>query len=244
MKTKYSLLFSCLSCLSLFTFPLSADSMEEDFANESYQEHVSVETRPMDQSKREQMQKTQEEQCVEQKSAQCNKPSKLKHSEKNARFFNSYQPKTIHWLTNTSYSGTQLELEDGSYWKIPSDVFSTYNWKIGDPLVVTPNRSWFSHYKYYLVNQITGGYVPADIYVGPGLSNPYRHWIIAIDYALGHIFLENGTAWAISGNDGFVASDWMINDSVIIGANDSWFSGYDSILINVQMNNYVRAYQY
>ncbi|MCX6989461.1 MAG: hypothetical protein NTX49_00090, partial [Chlamydiae bacterium] len=72
----------------------------------------------------------------------------------------------------------------------------------------------------------------------------YTHWIIGMDYTSGHVYLENGSTWTISTNDLFIFNDWAINDTIILGSNDSWFSSYDSLLINVNMNNYVRARKY
>ena len=82
------------------------------------------------------------------------------------------------------------------------------------------------------------------ILFNPIAFGPYTHWIIGMDFRSGHVYLENGTTWTISSNDLFIFNEWAINDTIILGSNDSWFSNYDSLLINVNMNNFVRARNY
>ena len=115
---------------------------------------------------------------------------------------------------------------------------------MGDPIAITPNHSFLSEYNYYVVNKATGSYVAADLILGPIAFGSYTHWIIGMDYTSGHVYLENGSTWTISSNDLFIFNDWAINDTIILGSNDSWFSCYDNLLINVNMNNYVRARKY
>jgi hypothetical protein len=55
------------------------------------------------------------------------------------------------------------------------------------------------------------------------------------------VSLEDNSSWKVADDDGFILEEWEANDTIIIGSNDSWFSAYDTILINVNMNNYVRA---
>lgn len=225
------------------------------FCNESQEtstQHVSVAERSMDEESRRLMKNQRDElppeetyaPAHEERSAQHRQAARaLKKGEKKEFFFNNYQSMSPHWLINATYDGSVVELEDGSHWKL-SPNYSVFSWKVGDPIVVTPNHSFFSEYNYYIVNKFTGSYVAADLIVGPLTFGPYTHWVIGIDYASGHVFLENGTTWTVSANDTFVFNDWAINDTVIIGSNDSWFSSYDTILINVNMNNYVRSKKY
>lgn len=216
---------------------------------------VAVGERPMNEDDRAKMKEQREESPVEESSEQ--KPDQRvsyerqnrhqarasRMGEKNEFFYSTTPTYAHHWLISAAYDGSIVELEDGSNWKLAPN-YSVFSWKVGDPMVITPNHSWLSDYNYYVVNKFTGSYVAADLIVGPIAFGPYTHWVIGIDYTSGHVYLENGTTWTISSSDNFIFRDWAINDTIIIGANDSWFSSYDSILINVNMNNYVRARTY
>lgn len=206
--------------------------------------------RPMNEKDRAKMKAQREESSEPTQDQRVSHEHQNRHQARAAKmgekkeFFHSTTPAYAHhWLIRATYDGSIAELEDGSNWKLAPN-YSVFNWKVGDPMVITPNHSWLSDYNYYVVNKFTGSYVAADLIVGPIAFGPYTHWVIGIDYTSGHVYLENGTTWTISSSDGFIFRDWAINDTVIVGANDSWFSSYDSILINVNMNNYVRARTY
>lgn len=150
-----------------------------------------------------------------------------------------------HWLNTVSAYGDTIEIEDGSWWKIASgDSHTTQYWRPGDILIVTPNRGWFSSYYYCITNKNNGSSVRANLNVGPLAFGPNTHWINSVDQVTGHVFLDNGTCWCISNKDAYIFRNWAPNDTIIVGLNDSWFSSYDHILINVNMNTYVRAKQY
>jgi len=245
-KKILTLTLSSLLCTSL-TSTVFSEELQTAPA-----EHIAVAERPMDETSRKLMKDQREElpadseqsPAVEEKSL----PNRLgarapRMGEKKEYYFNNYQVNTPHWLISATYDGSIVEIEDGSHWKLAPN-YSVFSWKVGDPIVVTPNHSCFSEYNYYVVNKFTGSYVAADLIVGPVAFGPYTHWIIGMDYASGHVFLENGTTWTVSINDTFIFNDWAVNDTVIIGSNDSWFSSYDSILINVNMNNFARSKQY
>jgi len=87
-------------------------------------------------------------------------------------------------------------------------------------------------------------YVKSNPYIGSLSFGPHSHWIVDIDYLSGHIYLENQTGWCVNSQDNDVLKEWSANDHVIFGLHDSWSSPYDYILINVNMDNHVRAKQY
>lgn len=152
---------------------------------------------------------------------------------------------SYHRITTMSVYGDSVEIEDGSWWKIASNDSSTvFSWRQGDSVVITPNNSFFSSYNYYITNEQTRTYVKANLNVGPIAFGQYSHWITSVDPVGGHVYLENNSCWCISNGDAHVFRDWAPNDAIIIGINDSWFSSYDHILINVNMNTYVRAKLY
>jgi hypothetical protein len=58
------------------------------------------------------------------------------------------------------------------------------------------------------------------------------------------VYLSNESCWMVADADMGIFKDWRTNDQIIIGSSNSWFSSYDAILINPQMNNFVRAKTY
>jgi hypothetical protein len=136
--------------------------------------------------------------------------------------------------------GDEVTLEDGSVWKIKYDHrYKTLDWLAGDNILVLPNHAWFSSYYYRLVNQNTGADVETNLFLGPIYNGVYTHWIVAIDYFNNEICLEDGSTWKIAGGDYGRLKKWLVNDTIIIGINDSWFSSKPNILINVNMLNFV-----
>lgn len=157
----------------------------------------------------------------------------------------NYSSYGSHVLNTKAAYGYSIQLEDGSWWEISkSDANKVLGWANGDPLAIIPNTSWFSSHTYYLTNRDKGTYVKANLSVGPVAYGDFTHWIGSVDLNTGHVFLDNGSCWCISSSDSKVFREWAPNDTIIIGYNDSWFSSYNYILINVNMNNYLRAKQY
>lgn len=165
------------------------------------------------------------------------------------RFAASYQTyKFYHTINAIINYGDSVELIDGSNWKVsPADVYVAHSWGSGEAIVVTPNHSWFSHYGYRLTNQTgihRGESVQVNLFLGPLSFGPHTHWIVALDKFSGHVFLEDGSSWKIAFEDRHLFDEYAINDFVIIGHNDAWFTAHDHILINVNMNNHIRAYSF
>lgn len=160
-----------------------------------------------------------------------------------AHLFSFYPQFTAHWFVSTNIDGSVVEIEDGSHWKMAAN-YATTNWRYGDAIAITPNTGWNSDYSYYLVNKTTGTYIPADLILGPIAFGPHSHWIIGLDILQGKVFLENSSGWKISQNDEQRLREWQINDTIIFGRNNSWFSSYDHVLINVNLNHYIHAKQY
>lgn len=161
-------------------------------------------------------------------------------SEKNFFCFPAAKPAPHHWISACNSDARVLEIEDGSRWKLSSS-YNLRFWKSNDTISITPNHNTSSEYNYYLVNKSTGGYVEANIILGPLAFGPLTHWVVGFNLPKNQISLENDSLWKVADNDAFILEEWEPNDTIIIGSNDSWFSAYDTILINVNMNNYVRA---
>lgn len=150
-----------------------------------------------------------------------------------------------HQLMNIGANGRCIEMEDSSQWEVAaSDTYVVGGWRPNDSLIITPNYSWFSSYDYCITNKSNNTHVKANMYVGPVAFGPYSHWIVDIDYFGGHVYLENQMTWCVNPADSAILSDWAVNDHIIIGFYDTWFSPSDHILINVNMDDHVRAKQY
>ncbi len=252
-----------LASLLLFNAHLIADETTQENTEASIDGHVSVRSRDMDPAKREHMQSVRAEQSDDEQTSDKTEAQRAlrKASNKIVSSQNQFMlaprhmtrpeltlasyafPINCHWLTSIADTNRSLELEDGSHWEVsPSDAYTLRNWRREDSLVITPNYSWLSSYDYYITNKSNNSFVKANLYVGPVAFGPYSHWIV--DIQSGHVYLENQMIWCISPQDINVLRDWAVNDHVIFGVHDSWFSPFDHILINVNMDNHIRVKQY
>lgn len=154
-------------------------------------------------------------------------------------------PIHYHFVTAINPYDRYIELEDESRWKIPEyDVYGLQRWSLGQFVVVTPNCRWFSDYNYYLTNQANGAYLSANLLRGPLHTSKLAHHISGMEQntrGRKTIILDGKTCWAISEEHHYIADGWQINDTIIIGQNDSWLSRYDTILINVETNSFAKA---
>jgi hypothetical protein len=149
----------------------------------------------------------------------------------------------FHNPLSVSVFGDSITLEDGSIWAVSSsDSYKTLNWLTTDLLVITPNHEWFSMYEYCITNQNTGMTVRVTMVLGPLYDALFRNWIVAIDYVLDRVWLNDGSVWDMAIGDYTVLQKWLPGDTVIIGVNDGWFASYNpNILINVNVANYARG---
>jgi hypothetical protein len=163
-----------------------------------------------------------------------------------------YMPLHQHWIDQLDGSGEWITFGDGSQWKVATNnTWVSSEWRPGDILKVSQNTSCCSLYQYYITKltfvngkEYTHSFVQANLYTGPEAYGNYSHWIVAIDHAAGQLFLENGTSWTIPRADLDTFQEWAVNDHLIIGVNDGWFSSYASCLINVNMNTTLRAQRF
>lgn len=145
-----------------------------------------------------------------------------------------------------------LELEDGSVWKISSyDGAKALNWRTNDPLTITQNNRWFAKHPYRIINQGNGTSVEASLYLGPVELGENSRFIVSIDHSRRKMLLSDSshvanTTWEISYLDDSIFRNWELKDYIIIGTNSNtsiWDSSSDALLINVNMNNCLRAKQ-
>ncbi len=154
-------------------------------------------------------------------------------------------PVNCHWLAGIADNLKSVELEDGSIWETASgDTYVLKYWRRDDALVITPVYSWLSSFDYYITNKSNNTYIRANLVGSPIAFGPHSHWIVGIDPYQGHVLLENQTVWCVNSSDTYLLKDWRPNDHVITGAYDSFFTSFDHILINVNMDEHIRAKQY
>lgn len=156
-------------------------------------------------------------------------------------------------MISTFPQGNVIKIDDGSEWIFDkADAQVLRNWKSGQQIIITPNQQLLlgSHYTYIMTNTEAGDSVKVNLFLGPVAFGYQSAWVVGIDQNLGKIYIINGrgdrTVWEVSNSDMYLVKDWKVNDTVIIGENDSWlwcFSSYKSMLINVNMNHYIRAQQ-
>lgn len=155
-----------------------------------------------------------------------------------------------HTVKSISEDSRSVELEDGSHWTIdPSHTSTLTRWRLGEAISITPNyNSWFSYgqpaYEYLITNKNTQTYVKAKMHMGPIQFGKNSNWIVFIDSYSGRVVLQNDMEFQVSPSERCLLKKWEINDHIILGNYSSWFSKDNRILINVEMNNHVRARHY
>lgn len=156
----------------------------------------------------------------------------IERSMKGAKFISTYQG-AYHKPFRVSLFGDEAELEDGSIWVIKkSDRTKTYDWLTSDDIAVTINHSWFSNYQFCLTNLATGKRVEAELHLGPIYNGINTRWIIGINYITGQVCLNDSSVWDVSGFDHYILNGWVLNDTIIVGHDDTLL-GRTNILINV-----------
>lgn len=232
--------------MSKFSLYVAAIFMLSSAFASEHQEPRQAGTRAMDQAE---WMKIQEERAAEEQK----QPSKEKFVAKRGALASPQASTGINFTSHTgafhsplaiSIFGDSIELEDGSVWSVsPSDGYKALNWLTSDLLVITPNHDWFSSHLFKMTNQATGISVKCNLSLMPVYNGLYTHWIRAINYYTQEIALEDGSIWQVSGLDSSTFSQWLLNDTVIIGVNDGFLSGSkENILINAETLGYVRAH--
>mgnify|MGYP000373122195 CR=1 FL=1 len=235
-------------CLVVLPFNIQAENGTENQPQE--QERVPVGQRSLSPYENLEIQKSRAERSLEVESEGISKNSNANiDSEESSNdeliarktYYTSHEGVFHRPIAVTAF-GDNVTLEDGSVWHVrEKDRHKTLDWLLGDSILILPNHSWFSSYKFILLNQNTGKKVSVNMILGPIYNGIYTHWIVAIDYNTKKIWLEDGSVWDISGFDKSILNKWLINDTVVIGINDALFSSKINILINVNVLTYVAA---
>ncbi|MDF2550044.1 MAG: hypothetical protein K0S07_1111 [Chlamydiales bacterium] len=155
-----------------------------------------------------------------------------------------------HNLSAVSYAATTVALEDGSEWEIRfQDRAVVYNWQIGSCITIKP-APWYSSFDYVLQKRsalnATDTYceeAEAILKVSPIFYGDYSLWIKVIDYQERKLILNDGSIWSYYSSDDKIMNGWKVEDHVIIGINDGFFTqySYPNILIHAHDSSYTRA---
>lgn len=154
-----------------------------------------------------------------------------------------FYPASEHWIME--FTGNLIEIEDGSGFECDwHEGRKVLSWKrqTDRPLVtITQNRSWFSGYNYRIVNRENGETVAVNLVQGPFEDSEYTVCISIMDRVHGAIALTNRMELDICPRDLHIFANWRENNGIIVGINSGWASEYETLLINVEKNNCVRA---
>ncbi len=156
-----------------------------------------------------------------------------------------YYPLFSHWVFTIPASYDSVQIEDGSIWQInPKEAEELHQWTINDPVVITQNRNWLSHYNYRIINRKRETSISVSLSQGPLENGAYSRRVSRVDTKNGVLTLSDNTTWDIAARDYSLFSAWAVGDYVIVGANTGWAGDSPYILINVTANHFVRAHQY
>lgn len=169
----------------------------------------------------------------------------------------NYSPHLYHYADGIPYQNV-IRLEDGSEWTYSgADADLVRSWRKGDhgdALVLSPKITWIwgSDFSYTLTNRTQNTSIDVNPFKGPVSFGHSSTWVVGLDYYNGRAYIMHNqphgeaikSTWAISSSDNYLFKDWQINDHVIIAENNNWvwwLSPFNYVIINVNMNHYVRA---
>lgn len=150
-------------------------------------------------------------------------------------------PLADHWIVEYGPPHEIITLEDGSTWIVkPADQEKLCRWDYSDPVTIVQNRCPISNYQYLILNQMLQEMVAVCFSLESIYEKEPPHWINVIDKTYSYLILEDNSRWNINSYDRQILSNWRVDDIIIIGTNSSW-SSEEYILINVTLDEYVRA---
>ncbi len=152
--------------------------------------------------------------------------------------YDVYPDGYLHHVMFCSAGGYTAELEDGSIWRVNDyDAAKLYNWFPQDEISICP-ASMLSSDPFYLHNAQTRESVGVRLQLGPYYDSHFARWIVAINYITREVWLNDGSHFLIAGDDGILLSEWLPNQTLIIGTNTGLASyKWPNILINVNTYN-------
>ena len=135
-------------------------------------------------------------------------------------------------------------LDDDTQWKA-ENLNTVKRWREGNQIWIMADRGWKEAvdanvtYLYRLANKDKNSSVAVNPFLGPKMSKSKQ--LICFDPERLYGSLTDGSEWMITREDADLFQEWRTGHTVIIGIYDRWFTSYDYILINVDLNHYIRA---
>lgn len=150
-----------------------------------------------------------------------------------------------HRILKISDYGDILEMEDNSLWRVdPHNWNKVRSWRLNDPITISQNASWFGAAEYKIINLNDNSYVEVRGHKGPKKNGNFTRYIRSLNWDTYQITLNDNSSWQMSSWDFlWINREWALNDCIIIGVNSSWDNSTPAILINVNLNKFVRAKQ-
>jgi hypothetical protein len=153
-----------------------------------------------------------------------------------------FYPLTRCYLNNVSASGDGISMGDGSHWKIaPENAEDVRSWQYGDILVISPSYVPLSTHAYWIKNVRKNTFAAANLFLCTEQFGKNSHWVQHLNPDKNVVYLENRVGFQVDFRDQDHFKQWAINDTIIMGVSNTWFSSFDILLINVNLNHYVRA---
>ena len=149
-----------------------------------------------------------------------------------------------HWVIDFSDSEKTLTLEDGSVWTISSPYSAVNDWHRNDPLTISiVPEGWFSNSYYQITNHNERSYqmVKAHLLKTPILKAEYTRQILYFDDTNRVITLTDRSRWKLTFDEYSKCSNWAVGDCIITGTTRSSWNFEDSVLINTNLNTYLKA---
>ncbi len=162
--------------------------------------------------------------------------------------FPFYSLKCCWLITPIVPGGDVIALGDGSSWRIdPEYLDEARTWQPGDALVLSPNYNsalYPSAYAYWFKNLRTNNYAAVNLKQEPREMGSFSHRVCHVDKENGVIFIENRVGFEVDRRDRWLSEEWDLNDHIIVGVSNVWFGSFEYILLNANLNHYVRAKLY
>lgn len=161
--------------------------------------------------------------------------------------------KPYRLLTGKDPSGLSIEMDDGTIWTVvgSSSAATAKKWRMNDPLVIYPVfLPSVKGARFYLYNERLHTHAYAELSYGPMIGTATNLQIVYLNYNTGQLQLQDGKGrvynYIIDKRHKDIFRNWQINESVLVGSNETWranwITNFPFILINVEKNAYISAF--
>ena len=147
---------------------------------------------------------------------------------------------SIHSIVGISQIGDYIMLEDGSKWHLnKKNLSDAFLWNEQDPVIIFENdyiRSWFSGFKYKMINRANNGYIEVNLIQGPDPDNICSLKIKNLNS--NQLLLSDESIFECDLTQKDLLEKFQTDDLVIVGCNKKDF---DTIILNIRLNETIKA---